>query len=197
MDKLPVLLSVPHAGLTVPSEVADICILSEHDIIEDGDEHAAEIYWPLEEHVEAFVTTDIARAVVDLNRAEDDFRKDGVIKTHTCWDEPVYEPAPPADVLEEMIRRYHAPYHARLTELVGSTAAAAIRGVAGGAGAAATSVGKALADSYLSGWKGLAALIGTVVLLVIALPRPRRAVFGGIARLTGFSREQPNKEPTT
>lgn len=33
---------------------------------------AAEIYYPLEEHVTALVTTDIARAIVDLNRAEDD-----------------------------------------------------------------------------------------------------------------------------
>ena len=45
---------------------------------------AAAIYCPLEQYVGAFVTIDIARAIVDLNQAEDDFRKDGVIKTHTC-----------------------------------------------------------------------------------------------------------------
>lgn len=81
MDKLPLLLSVPHAGLRVPPEVTDICILSKDDIVKDGDEHAAAIYCPLEQYVNAFVTIDIARAIVDLNRAEDDFRKDGVIKT--------------------------------------------------------------------------------------------------------------------
>lgn len=120
MDKLPVLLSVPHAGLTVPPEVEDICILSERDISEDGDEHAAEIYWPLEKHVEAFLTTDIARAVVDLNRAENDFRKDGVIKTHTCWDVPVYSEHPSQEVIENLLERYHRPYHARLRELAQS-----------------------------------------------------------------------------
>ena len=92
---LPLLLSVPHAGLRVPPEVQAICTLSEADIIKDGDEFAREIYAPLETEVAAFLTTDIARAVVDLNRAEDDFHKDGVIKRHTCWDVPVYRDYPP------------------------------------------------------------------------------------------------------
>lgn len=117
MDKLPLLLSVPHAGLRVPPEVEDICILTEADIIKDGDEHAAAIYYPLEQHVEAFVTTDIARAIVDMNRAEDDFRKDGIIKTHTCWDVPVYSQFPSADLIETLLARYHRPYHVQLKSL--------------------------------------------------------------------------------
>ena len=87
--KLPVLLSVPHGGLEVPSEVAHICALTPKEIAEDGDEGARELY-DLENHVAGFVDTDVARAIIDLNRAEDDFSKDGVIKTHTCWDVPVY-----------------------------------------------------------------------------------------------------------
>ena len=73
--KLPFLLSVPHAGLTVPTEVEEICILSEEDIIKDGDEGAAQIYLPLENHVSALVTTDIARAILDMNRSQEDRRK--------------------------------------------------------------------------------------------------------------------------
>ena len=117
MDKLPLLLSVPHAGLRVPPEVADICILSKDDIVKDGDEHAAAIYCPLEPYVEAFVTIDIARAIVDLNRAEDDFRKDGVIKTHTCWNVPVYREHPSAELIEVLLARYHRPYHNQLKSL--------------------------------------------------------------------------------
>jgi N-formylglutamate deformylase len=115
--KLPLLLSVPHAGIRVPPEAEPYCILQEADIIADGDEGAAEIFWPLEDQVEDFITTDVARAIVDLNRAEDDFRKDGVIKTHTCWDVPVYREPPPADVAEALLARYHRPYHRRLDEM--------------------------------------------------------------------------------
>jgi N-formylglutamate amidohydrolase len=115
--KLPILLSVPHAGWKIPPEVQDICILTEKDIIEDGDVGAAEIYYPLEEKIKAFVTLDIGRAIVDLNRAEDDFWKDGVIKTHTCWDVPVYSTYPSEETIAELIEKYHRPYHTRLYEL--------------------------------------------------------------------------------
>ncbi len=37
---LPILASVPHAGLQVPSEAADRCLLTPVQIAEDGDEHA-------------------------------------------------------------------------------------------------------------------------------------------------------------
>lgn len=76
---LPILLSVPHAGKRIPSEVKETCILSQKDVLEDGDVGTDEIYYPLKGKVPAFVTTDIGRAIVDLNRAEDDFSKDGII----------------------------------------------------------------------------------------------------------------------
>jgi N-formylglutamate amidohydrolase len=117
--KLPLLLSVPHAGWKIPPEVKDICFLNEKEILEDGDEGAAEIYYPLKNEVEAFVTTDIARAVVDLNRAEDDFWKDGVIKTHTCWNVPVYSTYPSEKIILKLIEQYHRPYHNRLSEFAG------------------------------------------------------------------------------
>jgi formiminoglutamase len=112
---LPLLISVPHAGLEVPAEVAADCALTLDQIIADGDEGAAEIYdFPAE--VAAFVTSPVARAIVDLNRAEEDFRKDGVIKTHTCWDVPVWRRSPPAETIESLLAKYHRPYHRRLTE---------------------------------------------------------------------------------
>jgi formiminoglutamase len=115
--KLPLLLSVPHAGLMIPAEVEDICILSEEDVIKDGDQGAAEIYLPLRSSVASMVTTDIARAIIDMNRAEDDRRKDGIIKTHTCWDLPIYKRPPSEKVVQSMIERYHRPYHIELSEL--------------------------------------------------------------------------------
>lgn len=115
--KLPLLLSVPHAGLHVPSEVKDCCLLTRQQIIDDSDEGAEAIYWPLEGKVCAFQSTDVARAIVDLNRAESDRRRDGVIKTHTCWNVPVYRQFLSEKTIETLLDKYHRPYHCRLSEL--------------------------------------------------------------------------------
>jgi N-formylglutamate deformylase len=114
---LPLLISVPHAGLAVPPEAAPYCILTEQQIVEDGDEGAADIYLGLEDQAAAFVTTSIARAIVDVSRAEDDFSTDGVIKTHTCWNVPVYDPPPTPGLIERLLASYYRPYQARLSTL--------------------------------------------------------------------------------
>ncbi|MEX2302819.1 MAG: N-formylglutamate amidohydrolase [Bryobacterales bacterium] len=113
---LPLLLSVPHAGLRVPPEVESFCTLTPREIAEDSDEGAAEIY-ALESHVAAYQTADVARAVVDLNRAPGDRRPDGVVKTHTCFHVPVYREFPPEPVVEALLERYYWPYQQALTRL--------------------------------------------------------------------------------
>lgn len=115
--KLPLLLSVPHAGLKVPPEVEAYCLLTRQQIVEDSDEGAATIYWPLRNNVAALLTTEVARAIVDLNRAETDRRRDGVIKTHTCWNVPVYRRFPPESTIETLLEKYYRPYHCRLAGL--------------------------------------------------------------------------------
>ena len=70
---LPILLSVPHAGLRIPGEAKPYCILSPQQIANDGDEGAADIY-DLSNEVASFITTGVARAIVDVNRAGDDRR---------------------------------------------------------------------------------------------------------------------------
>lgn len=114
--KLPILLSIPHAGRQIPPEAVPYCQLTSEEIAADGDEGAAEFY-NIKEHVAAFVTTEIARAIVDMNRAEDDRHTDGVVKTHTCWNVPVYHTFPPPEVVERLLERYYHPYHAQLTAL--------------------------------------------------------------------------------
>lgn len=113
---LPLLLSVPHAGTEIPIEAKPYCALTSSQIVADGDEGAAEIY-ALADHVEAHVTTTVARAIIDLNRAPDDFGTDGVVKTHTCWQEPVYSPFPPEETVQALIERYWKPYHQQLQDL--------------------------------------------------------------------------------
>lgn len=113
---LPLLISVPHAGLKVPHEVESICTLTQEQIIQDGDEGAAEIY-SIEDEVAAFVTTDVARAFVDVNRAEDDRGADGVVKTHTIWKIPIYSQALSEELVETLLRNYYRPYHRDLSQL--------------------------------------------------------------------------------
>lgn len=113
---LPLLLSVPHAGLTVAPEVLSRCLLTPAEVAEDGDVGARAIY-DLADTVDGFVTTEIARAIVDLNRATDDRRKDGVVKTHTCWNVPVYDAPLDEPLVQALLQAHYWPYHRRLTEL--------------------------------------------------------------------------------
>lgn len=115
--KLPFLISVPHSGHHIPQEVQDICILTPEQIYEDSDWGAAEIYFALEKYVEAFIYSDVARAIVDLNRAADDFRKDGIIKTHTCYEIPVYKEPPSQELIKKLLVQYYHPYHLKLEQL--------------------------------------------------------------------------------
>ncbi|UCG60198.1 MAG: N-formylglutamate amidohydrolase, partial [Phycisphaerales bacterium] len=78
--KLPLLISVPHAGLKVPDEVRSYCALTSEQIAQACDEGASEVY-AVESEVAAFVTTDVACVIVDLNRSPDDRTPDGVVKT--------------------------------------------------------------------------------------------------------------------
>jgi formiminoglutamase len=114
--KLPLLVSLPHAGLQVPEELKDYCVLGNHDIVKDGDEQAWGIYHELADIAEAFQTTTIARAFVDLNRAPDDIRMDGVVKTHTIWNQPIYNSSLSGETVQALINKYWKPYHNALSE---------------------------------------------------------------------------------
>ena len=118
--KLPLLISNPHAGLSVPPEVKGSCVLTEREIVEDGDEGAAEIY-NVESEVRTFLSTNIARAIVDLNRPENDRSPDGVVKTHTCWNVPVYREFPSEDIIQTLLQRYYRPYHTCLGRMTPSS----------------------------------------------------------------------------
>jgi formiminoglutamase len=71
MNKLPVLISIPHGGIEVPIAVKDRIIFSDVDLFDDSDSYTIDIY-DLGEKVSVFISASIARAFVDLNRAPDD-----------------------------------------------------------------------------------------------------------------------------
>lgn len=116
--KAPILVSIPHGGRRIAPEIRDIWALSESDALHDGDPFTDLIY-DFGDHVQAQLVMEYYRAVVDLNRAPDDIapqNPDGVVKSHTCWDVPVYRAgALPDDELKRvLLDRYYYPYHERI-----------------------------------------------------------------------------------
>jgi len=115
---LPILVSVPHGGTETPPEVRGRVSASAADIFDDGDAFTPEIY-AVSDIVGHHQAARVARAFVDLNRAADDrppSNPDGVVKTATCFDRPIYREPLDDPVIEQLIERYHAPYHATLSE---------------------------------------------------------------------------------
>lgn len=115
MSKLPILVSIPHGGRKVAPEIEQIWALSEKDAFHDGDPYTASIY-DFSDRVEAQLVMEYYRAVIDLNRREDDIapaNPDGVVKSHTCYNVEVYKPdcLPGPDLQEVLLHRYYRPYH--------------------------------------------------------------------------------------
>jgi formiminoglutamase len=123
MDRMPFFISVPHGGTETPEEVKDRICISHPDVLEDSDAFTREIY-NLSDDIRYLLRADVARAFVDLNRAEDDLppeNPDGVVKSRTCYSKQIYieDLEPDASLIEELLARYHRPYHAKIREVLG------------------------------------------------------------------------------
>lgn len=115
MNKLPILLSIPHGGTRKPVELEGHLSITNKDLFDDSDPFVMELY-DVGDKVERVIKTDIARAFVDLNRSLQDMppnNPDGLIKSKTCYDKPIYTNGKePDDSLKTMlIELYYNPYH--------------------------------------------------------------------------------------
>ena len=120
--KEPILVSVPHGGWKVPEEIKSIWALSAEEAFHDGDPYTPQIY-DFNEKVNAQIVMEYFRASVDLNREPDNMapeNPDGLIKSHTCYNELVYKNGIiPDDILKQvLIDKYYHPYHKFLKETV-------------------------------------------------------------------------------
>ena len=123
MKTIPVFISIPHGGTAVPGELKDRVCIGREDLFDDMDPFTREIY-DIGDRATAVISANIARAFVDLNRAEDDLppqNPDGVIKSMTCFKKQIYiKGKEPDDRLRrELIRRHYLPYHRELREITG------------------------------------------------------------------------------
>jgi N-formylglutamate amidohydrolase len=123
MDRpLPFLISIPHSGEQIPACVQNRIALSKAEILEDGDAFTAQIY-NLADAAHTMVKADVARAIVDLNRAVTDMppaHPDGILKTVTCYHKPVYHQGrfPEPTLVDRLIREHYQPYHDRIRAAV-------------------------------------------------------------------------------
>ncbi|MFC2152445.1 N-formylglutamate amidohydrolase [Bacteroidota bacterium] len=120
--KAPILISIPHGGWKVADEIKDIWALSKKDAFHDGDPFTCKIY-DFSDKVEFQIVMEYYRAVIDLNRQPDDIapqNPDGVIKSHTCWNVPVYkkETLPDEMLKKILLDKYYFPYHKQMEEQI-------------------------------------------------------------------------------
>ncbi len=118
MKKLPVLISIPHGGLSVPDELAGRVVLDKWEIFGEADAYTREIY-ALSDTVKRWVDFDIARVFIDLNRPPDSFppeKQDGVIKDITTYGAEIYEKenGPGSEFAAALVKKYYFPYHAKI-----------------------------------------------------------------------------------
>ena len=116
---LPVLLTLPHAGRALPPEVGPYCVLTPECVQRAADKEADEIFDPMMCEVRGFVAAKISRAIVDVNRSPEDRGDDGVFKPRTRRKRPVYDPMPPPELFESLLRTYYQPYHDQIRTLCG------------------------------------------------------------------------------
>lgn len=120
---LPVLVSIPHGGDRIPTEIQHMVEISDQDVFNDSDAHTLAIYDATRE-ASCTVSTQIARCFVDVNRSlynGNVVSPDGLLKSHTCHNVQVYKTDTPPDALRNtLIRQYYMPYHRRIQRLLHS-----------------------------------------------------------------------------
>ena len=115
MALLPVLISIPHGGTQKPPELEGSLCITDRALFDDSDPFVVEIY-DLGKKVQSVIKADIARSFVDLNRSKSDLLQqnpDGLIKSQTCYREPIYIKGkePDESMRNILIKRYYDSYH--------------------------------------------------------------------------------------
>lgn len=118
MTDLPILVSIPHGGSTVPPEVAHRIRLTPDEIVYYGDPDTSRLY-DFGEMVAAVVSAPVSRVVVDVNRAPGSLppkKEDGAVKTKTIDGTPIWHDAaiPDRRCMAILLDRYYYPFHYRL-----------------------------------------------------------------------------------
>jgi len=118
MEKLPVLISIPHGGHDIPEMYRDRILLSGREVFIDSDTWSRILYG-LEDQVECVVAPETARAFVDLNRATGSLKtafRDGVMRNRTHNGELIWKPGqePDPEEIRDILETHYYPHHRKL-----------------------------------------------------------------------------------
>ena len=118
MNKLPIAIVIPHAGLEVVPEVNGRLALTPEQIFNEADAYVEQIF-DFRDQVLHWLHFPYARAILDMNRLGDLARNrpgDGIVKWQTSYGDPVYLPDQQPDVALErqLIARYWRTWHEQL-----------------------------------------------------------------------------------
>lgn len=133
--RTPVIVEVPHAGLSIPEPLRDEILVNIETMRRDADLYVDELCTYAPDAGAALLTARISRYVVDLNRAPDDVelgppddgpggrigQPRGVVWRVTTDGRPALRNALDAAGINQRLSLYHAPYHTRLCEELEAT----------------------------------------------------------------------------
>jgi N-formylglutamate deformylase len=129
---LPVLVSIPHAGLDVPAEIAPELCVDDYMLRANADLAVDRLYEGAVHAGATLLVANVSRFVVDLNRATTDVdtlsvpdhpepladaRRGLVWRVATCGRPVLARPLTMGE-LERRVARFHAPYHDALATLL-------------------------------------------------------------------------------
>lgn len=126
----PVVVEIPHAGITLDAESLAHCIAPAYAIGQDADLYVDELYVDSAELGATVLSAQLSRYVCDLNRAEDDLdalttaqgastsAPHGVVWRRTTAGRPALVAPLAAAEVERRLRAVYRPYHAALEELL-------------------------------------------------------------------------------
>ena len=123
-EPLPIIVSIPHTGTAVSSEVAARFASPGIAELPMTDWHLHRLYDFLPQLGVTTIFATWSRFVIDLNRAPDARPlypgrfETGLVATETFAQEPIFFSPPGADEIERLRRQYHQPYHDRLAALL-------------------------------------------------------------------------------
>ncbi len=119
--RLPVLVSIPHGGIWTPPELLGKVNLNDFEMLGESDAFTHSIYDIGDAALAGVYKSDVARALVDLNRPPDHLpprKLDGVIKDVTTYGIKVYKEdmTPDEALIKSLLGRYYFPYHESIAE---------------------------------------------------------------------------------
>lgn len=127
VEALPILISSPHSGTEIPSDIAARLRPSIVEAPEDTDWFIHQLYAFAPDIGITLLHARYSRYVIDLNRDpesrplyEDARKESGLVPTQTFLGEPLYRDAlPDAVEIQKRLHTYYLPYHEKVAELLG------------------------------------------------------------------------------